>query len=497
MLEVSNRTIATFLESNWGWAFSLGVAMFGLTLFAGTLLTERRRDEIALWLMGAVGEESWSRSFTSLFDAVFGERHLSLRCIVRSSLASLCAVLLIWLLMGGVDDLGTRIGTELSLGAVLVAALAVNLVADYVSLLETRFLLGRMHRFRSIAAQAGVLLVDLALSAAIIWLAILAFVTARGAEMESFAEILGVFSLFSVLFYSTFLTSVWTWGYVGSTWLMRLFSGASRLDLLAVDKSPFRVLGVVLGALVTAGALLAAIPMQRGEDGIAVAESFLCEVFKGRVCEDVARLTPDERRRLEFILGACEGGVTEACFRRGGAAYGTDDAEAARLFKAACDGGDARACTGLGWLHHVGFGMAPDPEEAARLYRRGCDGGNGFGCTLLGWFHETGTGMDPDQAAAARLYRQGCDGGFVFGCTDLGRLHENGIGMDPDPAQAARLYRQACDGGDARGCTNLGLLHAQGIGVDPDPAEAARLYRQACEMGHEYACAHADELDPS
>ena len=54
-------------------------------------------------------------------------------------------------------------------------------------------------------------------------------------EAESFAEILGVFSVFSVLFYSTFLTSVWTWGYIFSTWVLRLFTRARLAELLAVD----------------------------------------------------------------------------------------------------------------------------------------------------------------------------------------------------------------------------------------------------------------------
>ncbi len=113
--------------------------------------------------------------------------------------------------------------------------------------------------------------------------------------------------------------------------------------------------------------------------------------------------------------------------------------------------------------------MDPDPAEAARLYRQGCDGGDAQGCTDLGYLHEEGIGMDPDPAEAARLYRQGCDGGDAGGCTNLGYLNEQGIGMDPDPAEAARLYRQGCDGGDAAGCTNLGILHQQGIGMDPDP----------------------------
>lgn len=57
--------------------------MFTCTLLAGGLLNQERMDEITLWLMGAQTEDNWPRSFTSLFDAVFVARHLSLRCFLE------------------------------------------------------------------------------------------------------------------------------------------------------------------------------------------------------------------------------------------------------------------------------------------------------------------------------------------------------------------------------------------------------------------------------
>ena len=175
MLTLEFSALNDFLQTNWGWAAGLAASMLGLTALAAGLLNPARKDEIALWLMGAHTDETWARSFTALFDAVFGSRHLSLNCFVRSTIASLVAVAIIWLMMGNLGALGLRIRSELSLGSVLVLALAVNVAADYLSLLETRFLLGRIDRFRTIPAQAAILLLDFALSAAIIWLAIFAF----------------------------------------------------------------------------------------------------------------------------------------------------------------------------------------------------------------------------------------------------------------------------------------------------------------------------------
>lgn len=160
------------LQNNLGWPAGLAVSMFVLTVLAGKLLNPERKDEIALWLMGAQSEDSWSKSFVSLFDAVFGEWHLSLRCLLCSAVASVLAVAVIWLVMSNVGMLELRVRSDLSLGGFLILALAVNVVADYLSLLETRLLLGQMHRIRSPVAQAGLLVIDLMISAAIIWLAI-------------------------------------------------------------------------------------------------------------------------------------------------------------------------------------------------------------------------------------------------------------------------------------------------------------------------------------
>ncbi len=225
MASVDFPSLQAFLQTNWGWAAGLAGSMLALTLLAGGLLNQERKDEIALWLMGAQTEENWSKSFTSLFDAVFGARHLSLRCFLRSAIASLIAVALIWLLMGNLGALGLRIRSDLSLGGVLVLALAVN-VAGRLPLAARNPLAARPHRPPALVARAGrrpsarprTLRGDhLARHLAYLRSPLYA------GEAESFAEILGLFSIFSVLFYSTFLTSVWTWAYILSTWLVRVF----------------------------------------------------------------------------------------------------------------------------------------------------------------------------------------------------------------------------------------------------------------------------------
>ncbi|MEO1471105.1 MAG: hypothetical protein AAFV86_18825, partial [Pseudomonadota bacterium] len=186
---MSSADFIAYLDTHWGVAAAVAAAMAGLTFAAGSLLHPDRRAAIGLWLAGAESEETWSKTFVSLFDAVFGARHLSLKCFVRSAIASLIAVAGIWMLMGEAGTFALRLEAELGLGAVLVIALGVNVVADYVSLLETRWLLGQMHRIRSTWAQALVLVADALVSGAIIWAAIALYVWSPlyEGEIDSFA----------------------------------------------------------------------------------------------------------------------------------------------------------------------------------------------------------------------------------------------------------------------------------------------------------------------
>ncbi|MEO1479023.1 MAG: tetratricopeptide repeat protein, partial [Bacteroidota bacterium] len=431
MFDFAYQDFEAYLATHWGVALAVAMAMAGLTSGAGSLLHPDRRAAIGLWLAGAESEETWAKTFVSLFDAAFGARHLSLSCFLRSAVASLIGVAGIWALMGEAGTFALRLETELSLGAAILIALGVNVMADYLSLLETRWLLGQMHQIRATWAQALVLVADALISGAIIWAAIALYVASPlyEGEIDSFPEILGVFSIFSVAFYSTFLTSIWTWTYILTTWLMRL---CTRLNLgywVDWEKKPVAILSAVLASVSFAVTLAASVPLQRDAEGLSLVDRALCTVFKGPVCLDVQRLTPSEQARLEFLLFACQGGLIEECLLRGTAGWKTAPAEAARLFRVACDGGSAGGCTFLGYLHQEGLGVAEDAEAAARLYRQGCDGGNAGGCTFLGYLHQEGLGVAEDAEAGARLYRQGCDGGNADGCTRLGYLHQEGLGV--------------------------------------------------------------------
>lgn len=524
---------------NVAWAAGLAGLMLALTALATKLLNPQRKDEIALWLMGAA-EDSWHRTFCDLFDAVFGRNHLTWKCARRSALASLLSVVVIWFFMGKVGLIGARLDADLSLGWLLALALGVNLVADYLSLYETRWLIGQMHRVKTAPLQALLLLVDLVVSATIIWVAILLFVRSpiyslfqerlHTGETASFAEILGVFSIFSVLFYSTFLTSLWTWAYIFSTWMIRLFGKLRLAHWLDVEHQPLTILGYVLAGVVFLGTMTASAPLHPDSEGLSSADRALCGVFGGRVCAKIAGLTKVEQIQLDLITRACADGVTEECldragdewevtpqhagqlwsaacdagivlgclnlgmFNETGRAGSPDFGEAARLYSWSCDGRDARGCTALGSLYERGAGMSSDPVEAFRLYSKGCDDGDMNGCSMLASLYESGKGTKADPSKAARLYSKACDGGYAGGCNGLGYLYDNGFGVGKDMVKAAKLYAKACDGGFAIGCTNTGYMLQLGHGVETDNEDAARHYEMGCERGDPNGCANLGVL---
>lgn len=234
------------------------------------------------------GVSNWPAIFAAGFDRVFGERHLSWQCFRRSCLASLAALVVafsIWVALNpGRTVAWWRFHTVWSAGALAVTpllVLAFSLIPDYVSLLETRFVLRLMSRTASSLARIALLLLD-ALATAVIALAgfILLFVISelvdivRGESHAGFASMLravravvqGVPGLWlgigplggppaGLLFYAAFVTSVWAWLYAISGFTVKLlvragaWAGLVR-SILDIDAKPFQSIGYVAMILV-------------------------------------------------------------------------------------------------------------------------------------------------------------------------------------------------------------------------------------------------------
>jgi hypothetical protein len=243
------------------------------------------REDVAKWLRNVKVSNSnarWPAQFVTAFDRVFGRKHLSWKCFIRSCMMSLIAVFVMLLLWGGIRRNefqmwihGGEVGDYmLVIGA---SSMIVNFIPDYISLLETRILLGIMARVRTWWAIFCCLFLDLLFTACIPLsmfglLAVLGGISPR----EFFRDNLGDIILLStfepgvppagILFYAAFATSVWTWLYALSGMIVKalqLLSGGINFvrGRLNVEEKPFQVMGYVAMLLVVLG-FLAAFPFR-------------------------------------------------------------------------------------------------------------------------------------------------------------------------------------------------------------------------------------------
>lgn len=511
------------------WAFMLVTAggFYKTMVFVGGHFPDDFRKDLSLWLDG-VYETSWSTHFCRMFDAVFGPRHLSLKRFIRSAIASVLSVVALYILFAHVlGVMGARTFGAMPVTQALLVGAVINIIPDYLSLIETRWLLDRFGRHQSFFAQVCLLIADLIFSAAIITGFIYAYAWFADERIPSPVELVALFSVYSVFFYSSFMSSAWAWVYCLSAWFVRLFSKVGLRKVLDVKKDPVKQIALVGAAVMVLGGTTAGPVLWPDKGGFSNSfDEFVCGLDQ-YACFHAARLTGDPERAARFMElackdakddkpcgdhmealfeegdrevfsavweRACEGGFIWSCWAAGWAyesAEGNkrDPVRAAKLFEKACDNGNLDGCNNLGVLLKTGAdGVEPDLERALLLYQKACDGKEMFGCGNLGAMYEYGTGVDPDPERAVALYRQVCDSGLMFGCTYLGAMFQSGKGVDLDRGKAVELYRRACDGGDTQGCNNLGWMYQTNRGGETDLVNATILYSATCTAGNLSAC---------
>jgi TPR repeat protein len=175
--------------------------------------------------------------------------------------------------------------------------------------------------------------------------------------------------------------------------------------------------------------------------------------------------------------------------------------KAVRLYQQACDRGDDDACTKLGWMYHVGRGVATDPRRAVALYQGPCARGFLAACMQLGLAHEQPLeqGRPPDVLAAIAAYERTCElekpSPNSIACPKLANLYDQGLaargGMPAVPrdrARAVRFHQRACDGEVSGNCARLAELYEQGLGVPKDLDRSVALFKKACDLGLPEAC---------
>jgi TPR repeat protein len=211
----------------------------------------------------------------------------------------------------------------------------------------------------------------------------------------------------------------------------------------------------------------------------------------------------------------CDAANFESCTRLAaiyhqGKGVSKDETEAARLFEAACEGGDPLACSNLGIMYADGVGVSTDLDQAVSLLRVACDWGNASACTRLGVMYRQGAGVPKDQDWATYLLQRGCDAGDSKGCANLAMMLRDGEGnprKHPAPAQllaracdggsevscgeladVAQTRQQQCDAGKLDACGHLGTMYLEGLGVERDVKQAISLMERACAGREPLAC---------
>jgi hypothetical protein len=270
---------------------SISAGVYGLFNKAGDSVSDKTKRSVSKWLQNIkLTQDSprWPGVFAQLFDRVFTEHHLSWKCFVRSCIASIAAVLVMTAvyiivsrvpLMGGSEQTG---GLHLMVVGMLLYAVLFNFVADYISLLESRYIIGKMSKTQSGRQWFILLFVDIILTAAIfivtgcLIFSLITLIQGRIPNLIRWLSLIGYgltlnimsedssLGLMGIFFYSTFFTSAWVWGYAISGFLIKAISRTRRglqflLKNLDIEHKPFKSMGFILIVAISAGYLVGAV----------------------------------------------------------------------------------------------------------------------------------------------------------------------------------------------------------------------------------------------
>ena len=126
------------------------------------------------------------------------------------------------------------------------------------------------------------------------------------------------------------------------------------------------------------------------------------------------------------------------------AAYEAGDyQQAARLFRAAAEKGDAAAQNRLGFMYTAGQGVARDDAQALAWYRKSAKAGLAKAQANLATLYFEGLGVERDYSQALAWYRKAAEQGLAFAQEKLGRMYQEGLGTPRDEAEAARWLAAA------------------------------------------------------
>lgn len=221
---------------------------------------------------------NWPTQFAEVFDRIFGDKHLTWKCFIRSSVASLLSGIVVYFIYISAqyeNIIEQKLVSFFEVGkifeGIIIFAIA-NLIADYLSLLETRYVLKWMIRSHNKFARLTILLIlDLVLTFLLWSIAYLfAISLVYGGNVQYYLERfinhlwitvvpLGHHSPFrppGVSFYTTFFTSLWIWLYLFSGLVVKTIIPLNMVvrwskNHLNINDKPLRSMALVSIMIVT------------------------------------------------------------------------------------------------------------------------------------------------------------------------------------------------------------------------------------------------------
>ncbi len=475
------------------------------------------KENLSRYMMGAY-RSSWAGLFCNGFDRIYGARIFngrlpSIKRLFASALSSLLAVGAIYFLSLLIfDNAHQRFGYTPELWKIFAAAAILNLIPDYISIAQTRWILGRLAKaerensekengqpggaLAGILRPFGYLALDFFLSLFIILAALVPFFLLVREQPFHLSEIVMGYSFYSIFFYSTFLTSLLAWIYGLSLFVMRAFDSLGLNRALNVEGMPAAVLSAVAACLVFLFTTAFVFVQEK-----AVASGFLdashqCELDPDGLCLHAGRLSSEPERLLTFFQAGCDGGDWRSCewmstYLRTHKSRPDEDYLAHRASVQGCEYGSPAACLGAGldlfppasppsWYKPVA--VLKNKERATAFYLKACNLDLGYGCRLyidLNWKN------DPNIHSYLEKY---CALSPLQGCNMLGEylLDEGDPVTDVDTAQA--LFQSTCEQGSNLGCAFLGLVYWEKLPDGQNRERAVGLWKAACDGGYPWAC---------
>lgn len=474
--------------TTWSLGIALASCFYGGMIFLGSHLSSNAKKELSNWLDGLY-VSTWPQHFCLIFDTTFGKHHFSKKRIKRSAIASVVSVVALYIIFNDVLNLiDTNIPIWLSFTKVIALGAIINIIPDYFSLIETRWLLERFGKTQSFFKQLFLLLVDLLFTATIIWFTISIVTLMFFKASPSIAALVSLYSEYAIFFYSTFLTSLWAWVYCLSTWFLRIFRHLRLRRFLDVRTKPDKQIALVGAFLVLAIVVLVTPSLKaEGPAKTSAFDKYICEYFQS-TCLYSAIRTNDPATAKYYISTACTN-KTEygSCGYLVYQAFSGHIDTIQKLWKIACEGKMALACYELGKSYELRYLTSVfdiNPFYSAPSFSDNI---------LHEHFMPNKCTSETELKDAANLYKEACNYGYARACTHLGYSHEYAIGVAKDEKHAFELYKQGCYGGDGAFCLHLGKRYEYGAGVNIDVSQALALYRQGCISGDFFACS-ADSL---